>query len=205
MLACRAIAYILLLHGWYAVPQQSIAANPSAPGECYTNKPTGEMVITAMTFAECEAKHGMWHRTTQGDIHLPDSAKYGPGAFTSDEQSQQFDVPAVQQPSKESPNGPECLMSPCGHALTKWCHGGGWIGDMHIEEECSDHPPMVDGCDFDTRRVLLTSEDGKHHCVLLEAWPKPTSDKCWRYAYMQPVDAQGAPDGEQLAVRICQL
>ena len=174
MLAAHFIAYILLLHGWYAVPvpkplQWEVIGDP--PPCSAQSEP-------------CPFAHVL------PPIAVP-------------QQSQQFDLPAVQQPSKESPNGPECLMSPCGHALTKWCHGGGWIGDMHIEEECSDHPPMVDGC-ADPRRVLLTSEDGKHHCVLLEAWLKPTSDKCWHYAYMQPVDAQGTPDGEQVAVRICE-
>lgn len=70
--------------GWPA-PMQSIADNPSAPGECYTNKPTGEMVLTTKTFAECEVKHGMWHRDPPradgGNIVLPDSARYGPGAY----------------------------------------------------------------------------------------------------------------------------
>lgn len=70
---CARSAITGKLEGDCAPKPQSIADNPSAPGECYTNvvagssngtvKGNGTLVVTATTFAECEAKHGMWHRS----------------------------------------------------------------------------------------------------------------------------------------------
>ena len=73
-----------------------------------------------------------------------------------------FDVEPIQVPSKEPPNGPRCMMTPCAKA-TQWCLGGGWVGDMQIPEVCSDTPPMVLDC-ANHKRIMLTDGNGKHHC-----------------------------------------
>ena len=220
MIAAHFIAYILLLHGWYAVPvpqplQWEVIGDP--PPCSAQSEP-------------CPFAHVL------PPIAVP-------------QQSQQFDVPAVQQAPKAqrvltgkdvcpSPPYPRLVPADCQRVAEKF------NDDIRRWEKTLTNTITCE----DTRRVLLTSEDGKHHCVLLEAvsqsmiplskcwgaadglhclsrecWDKPGNSnhekneaclKDWRaefaephlachYAYMQPVDAQGNPDGEQIAVRIC--
>ncbi len=66
------------------------------------------------------------------------------------------DVPAIQVPSTEPPNGPPPIMEPHG-AYTKWCS---YTGDSAMI--CSDEPPLVWTCQ-DTKRALLESVDGSLH------------------------------------------
>lgn len=74
------------------------------------------------------------------------------------------DVPAVQEASKEPPNGPSCNMVPCEHKLTAWCSPTGAGYEEWPKETCQDHPPQIWTC-ADKSRILLYAEDGTRHCL----------------------------------------
>lgn len=79
-----------------------------------------------------------------------------------------MDTAAVKRPSTEPPNGPKCMIWPCGHEFTAWCHNGEGAGDFGSTEVCENKPPLVDTC-IDTRRIgPLYSADGKSHCLLFQ-------------------------------------
>jgi hypothetical protein len=78
-----------------------------------------------------------------------------------------IDVPAVQEPSGEPPNGPACMTWPCEHERNKWCRpvtDNNSPADAPNSELCYDSPPSEWTC-ADKSRILLTAENGTKHCI----------------------------------------